>query len=108
MERMYYFSTDLSQCEEVSPGSDLRIFRCDFKGKNESPIYRGYFQSRTPVAVRKFPNDKATERDRDHNALLTPQNIHENFLRFIYFDKPGTDKYLITIFNQSNLWTIKF
>jgi hypothetical protein len=96
---MYYFSTDLTECEEVSPGS-LRIFRGDFKGKNESFIYKGYYQNKTPVAVRKFPNDNATERDRDRIALLTPQNIHENFLRFISFDSHGTDKYLMTILYQ--------
>ena len=48
-----------------------------------STYFRGFYLKRKAVAVRKMRADLAKEIQRDIDTLLAPQNIHENFIRYI-------------------------
>ena len=53
----------------------------------KSSVYLGYFCEKTPVAVRRYRSAESEEYEKELDVMLTPSNLHENFIRFMAFEK---------------------
>ena len=66
---------------QVRTGGKLQLY-----SKLKENMYFGAFCERTRVALRLFPFSERDQYETELEVLLTPINLHENFLRYFAYE----------------------